>query len=293
MAGPRQPPSHLPLHPADAPTWVNVVAFLAIAVHMMSAWQVFAQPVSALTLSSTAAVQWCRAHSGGTQGYGGKGWLRAVRCACPPSQHMLPTYMHVSPTFVKIYDTIESWVKAWRMKKEQQAALALGAAQPGAGGRSLSGSRSGRGRPAAGLGRVSMQPSPFDAIAEEEGTLGSKAKTESEPSARSAAAPPGPAAASSGRSGGLEEQEAGATAAEAGVLGGSVSANTVLENGPLGSRLLSLRVSEGGAAVRNSCPIPDLVPPSGGCRWGRAVQCGGCLGMPCSQLRAAATPACR
>lgn len=31
---------------AEAPEWVNVIAFLAIAAHMCSAYQVFAQPVS-------------------------------------------------------------------------------------------------------------------------------------------------------------------------------------------------------------------------------------------------------
>lgn len=51
--------------------------------------------------------------------------------------------------------------------------------------------------------------------------------------------------------------------AEAGWIGTSYSAGAVMEDGPLGSRRLSLRLSGGGLAVRNSCPIPDLVPPSG------------------------------
>lgn len=69
---------------------------------------------------------------------------------------------------------------------------------------------------------------------------------------------------------GLDEKAA--AVAEAGFIGTSLSANAALEDGPLGSRLMSLRLSEGGLAMRNSCPIPDLVPPSGECSAASRVQ---------------------
>ena len=67
--------------------------------------------------------------------------------------------------------------------------------------------------------------------------------------------------------------EKAAAAAEAGWIGSSYSAGAVMEDGPLGSRRLSLRLSGGGLAVRNSCPIPDLVPPSGECFWRAYFPC--------------------
>lgn len=51
---------------AEAPEWVNVIAFLAIAAHMCSAYQVFAQPVSEqffLMLCCSAAAAPCNLHS--------------------------------------------------------------------------------------------------------------------------------------------------------------------------------------------------------------------------------------
>ncbi|PRW60633.1 Amino acid permease 2 [Chlorella sorokiniana] len=188
----------------DAPEWVNIVAFLAIAAHMCSAYQVFAQP---------------------------------------------------------IFDTIESHVKAWRIRREQQVALALGKVPAGTSANGQLGTAASHGRPAGQ--RVSMQPSPFDAIPEEgSGAVGGEAKEGLE-LPTSLLAPPNGAFSPDETAQKDGADDKAAAVAEAGWIGTRHSAGAVMEDGPLGSRAMSLRLSAGGLAVRNSCPIPDLVPPSG------------------------------
>lgn len=163
----------------------------------------------------------------------------------------------------QIYDTIESHVKAWRIRREQQAALALGGVPAGASGIAPLGTAASNGKPVGH--RASMQPSPFSAIAEEgSGVEGADSKEGLEVPAALAGHPSGPPmSGAAAQADGLDEKAA--AVAEAGFIGTSLSASAALEDGPLGSRLMSLRLSEGGLAMRNSCPIPDLVPPSGEC----------------------------
>lgn len=149
---------------------------------------------------------------------------------------------------LQIFDTIESHVKAWRIRKQQQAALALGGAPAGAPLGAAASHSTAAGR------RVSMQTSPFDAI-EEEGS-----GVESPDAKGGLSAPPSGTTAKHDC-----VDEKAAAVAEAGYIGTSHSAGAVLDDGPLGGRKMSVRLSAGGLAVRNSCPVPDLVPPSGAC----------------------------
>ena len=120
-----------------------------------------------------------------------------------------------------IYDSLESWLKAWSIRRQLRSAGAAAVPQG-----SAASSPSGKAllAPPAGTG---LHASPFDVIAEEG----------SEPSSTATQRTTSLAVA---------QTEAGGTLAADGVLGGS--------------RLMSVRLSEG-MAVRNSAPIPDLLPP--------------------------------
>lgn len=222
---------------------MNVLAFLAIAAHMCSAYQVFAQPVSAMLQPEGRLLAPCSVAACGAA------WQHHVPADL--SSRLTPRHpCPLAPLIPQIFDTIESHVKAWRIRKQQQAALALGGAPTGAPLAAAASHSKSAGR------CVSMQPSPFDAIAEEGSGVDSPDATG------------GLATLPSGTTAKHDcVDEKAAAVAEAGYIATSHSAGAALDDGPLGGRRMSVRLSAGGLAVRNSCPVPDLVPPSGACGW--------------------------
>lgn len=224
----------------DAPNWVLILANCAIAVHMMSAWQ-----ASVLGRGSWGALA------------GRPAALRrmfALGCGFTSGLKSYASHLLSFPSSRQVFaqpvfDTIESHVKAWTIRRQQAAALQLGGA-----------SASGADR----LGSIVEEIESADA--------GSGALE-----AAKSAALGNPLDASK-----LE--------------GGGVVAAEQLGN-PLGSRLMSVRMSSGGIAMHNSCPIPDLLPPSGtfvgtGCAAaGACTACWTCAqaGRPAAALQAGAS----
>lgn len=227
----------------QAPAWVLVTANMAIVIHMASAFQ-------------------ARRNGAGPRCIGGRGTCKQAppeagtrpRHAPAPRRPPVPACLHAASdlqVFAQpMFDLMESWIKAWHIRKERKRAGA------------------GAGAAAGAASAVRKQPA-FEPIAEEasggSGAMGSKA-----PSAQPSQLSP------------FQSVDA-----EAAVAGGDV---VMLQDvGRLGRRQMSVRMSEGGLVARNSAPIPDLLPLRGeGLRACCLLACSAGVAWRTLQLSAAA-----
>lgn len=155
-----------------------------------------------------------------------------------------------------IFDTVESHLKAYRIRKQQAAAASgAGAAAAAALERKSAGESPSAGKEAdaavAAGAVLAVQPSPFDTAPSQPGAQ----------LAPGAAATANPLFAPAG-SAALQAAEAGGAAS--GALTGLGSGEARLGSCVLGTApLMSVRFTESGLAVANSAPIPTLLPPGG------------------------------
>jgi hypothetical protein len=180
--------------------------------------------------------------------------------SCPPHSHNLCLFAYVSAVCAAyqifaqpIFDTVESHIKAFMIKREQKragldtaeagdAGNATGKAAPSASALASAGSSSKVAPPGSHHHTYHPhhphhphhQPSPFDTITEEPSSGVQEAA-----------------------SGNIDKAEAGGDGGDDDgcALGPALST--------LRSRRMSVRVSGDGMLVQNSCPIPDLVPWKG------------------------------